>query len=162
MPHRVPVTLLNLPVLPIPPTPAGWGWAWVEKPVPGLNWCGGGKDAVDIEGWKPCNVGKDVDCPGVGINPFPAPGPASNPRLAPILGCNFPKGVAFAPVAILDMSKFLSPCQTSVQPGINFLKLSKYITNYCPFPLSQYFNQNGAQQKTTKDDPTNVGWTDVV
>ena len=65
-----------------------------------LNWSGCGKLAAGIGGWKACGGGKTAGGPGVGIRPFPAPGPESNPRFAPMLGCSFPRGVAFAPVAI--------------------------------------------------------------
>lgn len=73
-------------------TPTGFESA--ELTAPG-NW--GKPGAVNCGCWKFCS-GKETAGTGGAINP--APGPDSKPRLAPILGCSFPSGVALAPVAI--------------------------------------------------------------
>ena len=101
-------------------------------------------------GWKPCREGKDPGGPGVGISPLPAPGPASNPRFAPILGCNFPRGVAFAPVAIFDVLKWLRSGQTATHSGIILFLLGKSPTRLHRGQYEQRFSQNGAQRNITK------------
>ncbi len=88
-----------LPPLPawdgnVSPTPTGFESA--ELTAPG-NWEKPGFGNVNCGCCKFCS-GKDTTGPGGAINP--APGPDSKPRLAPILGCSFPNGVALAPVAI--------------------------------------------------------------
>lgn len=107
-----------LPPLPardgnVSPTPTGFESA--ELTAPG-NW---EKPGFDNCGCCKFCSGKDTAGPGGGINP--APGPDSKPRLAPILGCSFPSGVALAPVAISGRQGLLRSFVYAQKPCVSSL-----------------------------------------
>lgn len=143
-----------------PPTATAGGWTWAGKLAPGLNWCAA-KDVFGAGGWKAWSAEKAAGGPGFGIRPFPAPGPDSKPRLAPILGCNFPRGVAFAPVAIVAVRKCGSVWGKWLQKYEFCLIVDKEeSTAYAA--VKHRINQNGAQQWTTKDEPAKEGGVSAV